>query len=267
MTPPHYTHDFLLNIGGINIGVYLGEGLYQNQTWREFFTKRMNSCLVANSSNPSPTHKIIFTGPRIKYFKPDSRTIGKHIQYPQIKARTLTFNNFIHPNLLIMNLYSLIEKELARRHLVTIHASGMAIDGRAILFSGISGSGKSTALTQRPKGSLVLGDDKILLKDKDNKIMALQSPLNDKVVVDNLPEDGIPVSGVIFTKKQGPVKITKVSPSEALPLILNQLLTPPYNDVVRRLLLVVAGRLSQNTYYLSYTLGENIVPIIKKVLK
>lgn len=267
MTSPHYNHDFLLNIGGINIGVYLGKDLYQNYTWREFFTNRLKSCLVDNTSDPSPAHKIVFTGPRAKLFKLDNRTTRKHIRYPQIKGRTLTFNNFLHPNLLVANLYPLIEKELAKKHLLTLHASGIVIDGCAILFSGASGSGKSTVLAKRPKESLILGDDKILLRTKNGKVMAIPSPLNDKIVVDDLPNTGVPVSGVVFIKKQSPTGITKISPPRALPLILNQLLTPPFNNDIRKMLLVVSRVLSQNTYRLSYTLGEDITPIIKEITK
>lgn len=265
MTSPHYTHDYLINIGGINIGIYLGNNLYQSKIWRDFFSTRLTSSLIDKNSDPFPSFKVVFTGPRLNLFKPDARTVGKHIQYPRIRGRVLTFNNFLHPNLLVLHLFTLIERELAKRSLLTLHASGIVIGGRAILFSGVSGSGKSTALMQRLEGSQVLGDDKILLKIQGEDVLAFPSPLNDKVVVDLPSSPGIRVSGIIFIKKQGPAEITKISPKEAFPSVLNQVLTPPYNNTVRRSLLSLAKTLSHCTYQLNYRLGENIVPLIQEI--
>lgn len=267
MTSPHYTHDFLLNIGGINIGVYLGKNLQQDYFWRNFFSTRLKSSLIGDNPVPLPLFKIIFTGPRAEFRKIDKRTIGKQINYPQTRGHSLYFNNLLHPNLLLLNIYPLIERELAKKNILTLHASGLVLNNRAILFCGDPGSGKSSILSQRPNDSVIIGDDKIILKAKDNEALAFSSPFNDKVVVDDLPNTGVPVSGVVFIRKQSPAGITKISPPRALPLILNQLLTPPFNNDIRKMLLVVSRVLSQNTYHLSYTLGEDITPIIKGISK
>ena len=267
MSSPHYTHDFLLNIGGINIGVYLGKNLQHDYFWREFITSRLKSCLLDNTMDQSPAFKIIFSGPRAEFRKIDKRTVGKQINYPQIRVHSLIFNNLLHPNLLLLSIYSLVERELAKNHILTLHASGFVMKDRSLLFCGDPGAGKSTALSLRPKESLVIGDDKILLHVVDDGIFAMASPFNDKVIVDNLLFSGVSVSGVLFIKKQGPARLKNLSPEIALPEILNQILTRPYNNQIRGLLLKTSQILSHKTYLLSYSLGENVSSIISEIAK
>lgn len=267
MSSPHYTHDFLLNIGGINIGVYLGKNLQHDYFWREFFSTRLKSCLIDNKSDPFPVYKIIFSGPRVEFRKIDKRTVSKQINYPHIRGRTLIFNTLLHPNLLLLSIYPLIERELAKKHVLALHASGFATKDRTLLFCGDPGAGKSTALSLHPKESLVIGDDKILLRMTDDEIIAMPSPFNDKVIVDDLPPSRVSVSGVVFIKKQGPTKLMKLSPEIALPEILNQILTQPYNNKIRGLLLKTSRILSHKAYLLSYSLGEDVSSIISEIAK
>lgn len=68
--------------------------------------------------------------------------------------------------------------ELLKRHsLFGIHAAGAARDGRAVLFAGTSGSGKSTvALALLLAGWSFLGDDLAFLRSTDGEIELLAFP-------------------------------------------------------------------------------------------
>jgi hypothetical protein len=68
--------------------------------------------------------------------------------------------------------------ELLKRHsLFGIHAAGAACDGRAVLFAGTSGSGKSTvALALLLAGWSFLGDDVAFLRSTDGEIELLAFP-------------------------------------------------------------------------------------------
>jgi hypothetical protein len=68
--------------------------------------------------------------------------------------------------------------ELAkRRGLFTVHAAGMAIDGRCLIFPGTSGSGKSTlSLALARAGWDMMGDDLLFLVPERDRVQALAFP-------------------------------------------------------------------------------------------
>jgi serine kinase of HPr protein (carbohydrate metabolism regulator) len=59
----------------------------------------------------------------------------------------------------------------------TLHASTVAIDGRAVLISGPSGSGKSDlALRLLDRGFTLVSDDQTILKKDGNRLLATAPP-------------------------------------------------------------------------------------------
>ena len=59
----------------------------------------------------------------------------------------------------------------------TLHASTVAIDGRAVLISGPSGSGKSDlALRLLDRGFTLVSDDQTILKKDGNRLLAMAPP-------------------------------------------------------------------------------------------
>lgn len=267
MSSPHYTHDFLLNIGGINIGVYLSQDPHQDYYWQDFFPNRLKAFLIDKRSDLHPRFKIIFTGPRTDFRKPGHRRLPQKVNLPRIKGRRLIFSNLLHPNLLLLSLYPLLERELGRHQILFLHASGVAIGNRALLFCGDSGAGKSTLLAQRPPQSVILGEDRVLISLTEGKVLAYASPFNDKAVIEASPSPGIPVSGIVFINKRDPAKLEKIRPTDAVTLILNQLLSGSYNQAANRLLLAAATILSHQTYLLSYSQGEKVSHLLKKLVK
>ncbi|WP_116090518.1 HPr kinase/phosphorylase [Sphingomonas crusticola] len=59
----------------------------------------------------------------------------------------------------------------------TLHASCVAIDGRGILLTGLSGSGKSDlALRLIDRGATLIGDDGIVVEARDGRLHARAGP-------------------------------------------------------------------------------------------
>jgi serine kinase of HPr protein (carbohydrate metabolism regulator) len=59
----------------------------------------------------------------------------------------------------------------------TVHASTVALDGRAVLISGPSGSGKSDlALRLLDRGFVLVSDDQTLVRRDDDKLLAAAPP-------------------------------------------------------------------------------------------
>ena len=105
-----------------------------------------------------------------------------------------------------------------------LHASAAALGGRAYLFSGPCGRGKSThtRLWQQTFGEAVqvFNDDKPALRRLDGRWFAYGTPWCGKDGI-NLNQKW-PLGGICFLEKAQENRIRRLSAAEALPLILAQ---------------------------------------------
>lgn len=118
-----------------------------------------------------------------------------------------------------------------------LHASAAALGGRAYLFSGPCGRGKSTHthLWQQTFGEAVqvFNDDKPALRRLDGRWYAYGTPWCGKDGI-NLNQKW-PLGGICFLEKAQENRIRRLSPAEALPLILAQTtyrLSPQYMELL-----------------------------------
>jgi hypothetical protein len=105
-----------------------------------------------------------------------------------------------------------------------MHASAVVKDGKAYLFSGPSTVGKSTHARQWQRifgdAVYIINDDKPALRLIDECWYAYGTPWCGK--------DGInqnckaPLAGICFLKQAGENRIRRLSPAEAIPLIMSQ---------------------------------------------
>ena len=113
---------------------------------------------------------------------------------------------------------------LLRYNGLMLHASAAALGGRAYLFSGPCGRGKSThtRLWQQTFGEAVqvFNDDKPALRRLDGRWFAYGTPWCGKDGI-NLNQKW-PLGGICFLEKAQENRIRRLSPAEALPLILAQ---------------------------------------------
>lgn len=105
-----------------------------------------------------------------------------------------------------------------------LHASAVVLDGKAYLFSGHSGAGKSThtRLWQEIFGqdARVINDDKPALRRVDGRWIAYGTPWCGKDGI-NLNEQA-PLAGICFLKKAPKNEIRRLSKREAMERILAQ---------------------------------------------
>lgn len=113
---------------------------------------------------------------------------------------------------------------LLRFHGLMLHASAAALGGRAYLFSGPCGRGKSThtRLWQQTFGDAVqvFNDDKPALRRLDGRWYAYGTPWCGKDGI-NLNQKW-PLGGICFLEQAQENRIRRLSAAEALPLILAQ---------------------------------------------
>lgn len=125
-----------------------------------------------------------------------------------------------------MGIGSAFYKELLDYNGMLLHASCVAVNGEAYLFSAPSGTGKSTHtekwLECFPQG-VIVNDDKPALRKIDGRYFAFGTPFSGKN--DISINKGYPVRGICFLDR-GENRIEKIDPSRALKPLLNQTIRP-----------------------------------------
>lgn len=105
-----------------------------------------------------------------------------------------------------------------------LHSSAAEMDGKAYLFSGPCGMGKSThtRLWQSVFGekAQVFNDDKPALRRIDGKWYAYGTPWCGKDGINQNKK--VPLAGICFLKRGEENKIRRLEPKEALPLLMSQ---------------------------------------------
>ena len=105
-----------------------------------------------------------------------------------------------------------------------LHASAVAYEGRAYLFSGISGVGKSThtKLWQTVFGdeAVVFNDDKPALRFLDGRWYAYGTPWCGKDGIN--VNRKVPLAGICFLEQGEPNDISQLSPKQALTFTISQ---------------------------------------------
>lgn len=105
-----------------------------------------------------------------------------------------------------------------------LHASAVELDGKAYLFSGPSGTGKSThtRIWQQTFGpaAQVFNDDKPALRRLDGKWYAYGTPWCGKDGINQNKK--VPLAGICFLKQAAENRIRQLMPMEAIQRIISQ---------------------------------------------
>lgn len=113
---------------------------------------------------------------------------------------------------------------LLRFNGMMLHASAVEMNGKAYLFSGDCGAGKSThtSLWQQAFGpaAQIFNDDKPALRFVNEKWYAYGTPWSGKNEINQNKK--IPLAGICFMKKSNINKIRQLTKQEAMPMIFKQ---------------------------------------------
>jgi len=125
-----------------------------------------------------------------------------------------------------------IQRKLAEflfdRDILMTHGSTVAVDGKAYLFTAGCGTGKSThtrlwrqVFGQRAE---MVNDDKPFLKITAEGVLACGSPWSGKHGLDT--NITVPLQGICILERDRENRMERISPEEALPMLLHQSYRP-----------------------------------------
>jgi hypothetical protein len=139
-------------------------------------------------------------------------------------------------------IYRKLCERLVHRNVVLIHASAIAMDGKAYLFLAPSGTGKSThtRLWRETFGDRVfmINDDKPLLRFDGESFQAYGTPWNGKHHLDT--NVSVPIGGICFLGRGAENRIWKVSAGDGLVQLLASVYRPDAADGMKKTLELVA---------------------------
>ena len=155
--------------------------------------------------------------------------------------------------------YRKIAEKMPEYDTFLMHASAIAVDGEAFLFTAPSGTGKSThvRLWRELLGerAVMINDDKPLLRVADGKATVFGSPWNGKHRLGT--NTSAPVRAICFLERSTENRIREVPPAEIYPGLLAQTYRPENAEALLRTLKLLK-RLQQCVRF--YRLGCNMNP-------
>jgi hypothetical protein len=133
-----------------------------------------------------------------------------------------------------------------------LHASAVAVDDRAYLFSAKSGTGKSThtELWQKYFGedrAIIVNDDKPAIRFMDNRFYVYGTPWSGKS--DKNHNIKVPLKSIVFIERSETNWIDRIDSKQALKLIFDQTLRPKQPAKVDKLITLVDELLKTTPIY------------------
>lgn len=141
-----------------------------------------------------------------------------------------------------------IAEKLPKYDRVLFHGSSLAIDGRGVLFTARSGTGKSTHTRywRQEFGDRVrmVNDDKPFLHIGDRTVTVYGTPWRGKHALGE--NTSAPLETIYFVNRGEENRVQTISPRELYPLLLQQTYTPENPEAMVKTLALVE-RMSRNT--------------------
>lgn len=155
---------------------------------------------------------------------------------------------------------------LPERNGLLLHASAAGVDGRAIVFPGASGTGKSTACAAVP-GAVKLGEDRCALVRRGSRWLVHSIPTwPGKYRAQPLAV--MPCAGLVLVRKARPLAVRVPVLAEAASALLRSVVVAPgvavSGERVLQLVMEVVGEVP--CLELSYTLGQRFWPLLARRL-
>lgn len=97
------------------------------------------------------------------------------------RIMTFYFINIIQFQFILLK--DLLSEYLSKHNGFILHACAVNISGKAHVFAGPTGAGKSTMMKSLSRNNLPLGDDSVIIKKEKGVYFAYQTPFTEKVIV------------------------------------------------------------------------------------
>lgn len=153
---------------------------------------------------------------------------------------------------------------------LVMHGSAIAYDGRGIIFSAPSGTGKSThaGLWKALYGDRVMhiNDDKPAIRFKKGEPYVYGTPWSGKTDINN--NVSAPLKAIVFLKQAPENRLSPISVAEAMTHIHRETVRPFYDEALGIKVLDTTERLIQSVpcFLLDCTISDEAVKLVKNAM-
>ena len=162
-----------------------------------------------------------------------------------------------------------MERHMMRRDALVLHCAYMEWEGKAILFSAPSGTGKTTQATlwEKHRGTRVVNGDKALLRLVDGVWTANGWPVCGSSQVCH--DESMPVRAIVMLSQGKENTVSRLAPFAAFTQIYSQITVNFWNrDAQRRAMDLIEQLATQvPVYHLSCTISEEAVACLENELR
>jgi len=128
-------------------------------------------------------------------------------------------------------LYDNLLRILTKKGILVLHASASKINGKAYIFLGNSGAGKSTTINLLQEKFTPLADDNVYIKEENDGFTFYQTPFYEKSWKIKKNNTKYPLGGVFFLHKSENYTIKKeVNENKISTLVIKQLISEKFHS-------------------------------------
>ena len=148
------------------------------------------------------------------------------------------------------------------------HSSGIDDNGKGIVITGHSGEGKSTQshYWNGLPGALIMNEDRVAVRETNERYICYGTPWGGTANI--AINHKVPLSALILIEKSQTNKIEKLSPSEALPLLMVRSFFPYWDEKLVKLAISNLNSLVSKVpvYRLHCYPGPEVVELVRSVI-
>ena len=151
---------------------------------------------------------------------------------------------------------------------VVIHSSSIAYNGSGLLFSAMSGTGKSTHTGLWQKNypqTEIINDDSPAIMMRDSEVLMCGTPFAGSTGI-NINKT-VPLKAIVFLRRGEINTIQKISPAEAIKYLIKEVRLPLTSELMDMALTHMGTVLSKVPAYLLHcTISDEAVEVVKKAV-
>ncbi|MFA7361285.1 MAG: hypothetical protein WC139_09640 [Candidatus Kapaibacterium sp.] len=162
----------------------------------------------------------------------------------------------------------IVRAGIQRKKGMLFHSSGIDDNGKGIVIVGHSGEGKSTQSRywNGLQGALIMNEDRVAVRETDEEYISYGTPWGGTANIAR--NHKVPLTAIILIEKSQTNKIEKLSPSDALPLLMVRSFFPYWDEELVKLAVSNLNSLVSKVpvYRLHCYPGPEVVELVRSVL-
>ena len=165
--------------------------------------------------------------------------------------------------------YILLKNRIIFHQGLIIHASALVWEGKGLMFTAPSGTGKSTQAEfwRKQKNATILNDDSPVVRFMNDQAIVFGTPWSGSKTIHRNAD--APLTGIVVLEQSKTTSTRRLTVSEAIPLLLPRCLLPYHDTALMDMAGVILEKITKVVpiFYLKCSLDEETVEVVAQCVK